>query len=323
MMDSKLKKIVLVTGGTGLVGSAIKDYVDMNPNLQQWADWIFMGSIEYDFRSADETAACFIKYHPTHVIHLAARVGGLFANMKNKVEFWRDNIYINDNVMEQCRLHHVEKLVSFLSTCIFPDQTSYPINETMVHLGPPHSSNEAYAYAKRMIDVLNHCYREQYGCNFTSVIPTNIFGPYDNYSLESGHVIPNLIHKCYLALKNNTPLIVQGSGKPLRQFIYSRDLARLVVWTLRQYGDTEPLVLSVDECDEISISDIAHLIAKTMGLPASSIVFDHNSADGQFRKTASNGKLRQLLPDFQFTPIEEAIKLSCQWFAEHYETVRK
>ena len=322
-MELKPKKVVLVTGGTGLVGSAIRDYVASSPDLQEWANWIFMGFEEYDLRSVEQTALCFNRYKPTHVIHLAARVGGLFANMRNKVGFWRDNTHINDNVMEQCRLYNVEKLVSFLSTCIFPDKTKYPIDETMIHLGPPHQSNEGYAYAKRMIDVLNRCYHDQYGCNFTSVIPTNIFGPYDNYSLESGHVIPSLIHKCYLAIKNNTPLTVHGSGKPLRQFMYSKDIAQLVVWVLLNYDTVEPLVLSVDEKDEISICEVAHLIAHAMGLPASRIVFDRTSADGQFKKTASNRKLRQFLPDFQFTPIEEAIKASCQWFVDHYEETRK
>lgn len=108
-------------------------------------------------------------------------VGGLFRNLKYKVEFYRENILINDNVMECCKEHKVVKLVSFLSTCIFPDKTTYPIDETMVHSGPPHSSNAGYAYAKRMIDVMNKCYNEEYGCNFTSIIPTNIYGPHDNY----------------------------------------------------------------------------------------------------------------------------------------------
>jgi len=316
------KNVILVTGGTGLVGYGIREYVNSKPDLLQWGEWIFLGS-EYDLRSSEQTAKCFEKYQPTHVIHLAAKVGGLFINMTHKVEFWRDNMLINDNVMEYCRIHHVKKLVSFLSTCIFPDNTTYPIDETMVHRGPPHSSNAGYAYAKRMIDVMNHCYNEQYGCQFTSVIPTNIYGPNDNYSLESGHVIPSLIHKCYLALHENKPFVVKGSGRPLRQFIYNLDLAKLVVWTLLEYDQIEPLILSVDEADEICISDVAHLIARGMGMPESNIIMDTNFADGQFRKTASNRKLRQLLPDFQFTPIEEAIKSSCQWFIQHYNEVRK
>jgi GDP-L-fucose synthase len=108
-------------------------------------------------------------------------VGGLFRNLKYKVEFYRENVLINDNVMECCKEFGVVKLVSCLSTCIFPDKTTYPIDETMVHNGPPHDSNCGYAYAKRMIDVMNKCYNDEYGCNFTSIIPTNIYGPHDNF----------------------------------------------------------------------------------------------------------------------------------------------
>lgn len=196
--------IVLVTGGTGLVGKAIEAVVNSDP---QWAgnDFFFASSKDADLRDRAQTEALFQRVRPTHVIHLAAMVGGLFRNMKYKVEFYRENVLINDNVMECCRIFNVEKLVSCLSTCVFPDKTTYPIDETMVHNGAPHTSNEGYAYAKRMIDVLNHCYHEEYGCKFTSIIPTNIYGPDDNFSIEDGHVIPGLIHKCYLAKKNSKP----------------------------------------------------------------------------------------------------------------------
>lgn len=119
--------------------------------------------------------------------------------MKYKVEFWRDNVSINDTVLSLSKEYGVEKVISCLSTCIFPEETSYPIDETMIHNGPPHASNEGYAYAKRMLDVLNRCYSEEYGCRFTSVIPTNIYGKYDNFHLDDAHVIPALIHKIYRA----------------------------------------------------------------------------------------------------------------------------
>lgn len=192
----------------------------------------------------------------------------------------------------------------------------------MVHNGPPHTSNEGYAYAKRMIDVMNRCYNEEYGCNFTSIIPTNIYGPHDNFSIEDGHVIPGLIHKCYLAKKNNTDLTIWGSGRPLRQFIFSLDLARLTVWVLRQYHSPEPIILSVGEEDEVSIADVAHHVAKAMNFQGK-IVFDTSKSDGQFKKTAANGKLRSLYPEFQFTSIEDGLKQSCEWFEAHYEEARK
>ncbi|KAF2071247.1 hypothetical protein CYY_007429 [Polysphondylium violaceum] len=315
-----MTRVILVTGGSGLVGKGIEAYVSTvnNPNDQ----WIFLRSKEGDLRSKDQTRAIFEKYKPTHVIHLAAKVGGLFSNMKYKVEFFRDNIDINDNILAMCKEFNVIKCVSCLSTCIFPDKTTYPIDETMVHNGPPHPSNEGYAYAKRMIDVLNRAYNEEYGCKFTSVIPTNIYGPHDNYHLSDGHVIPGLIHKTYLAMQNNQDLTIMGTGKPLRQFIYSLDLGRLFVWALDNYEELNPLILSVGEEDEISIADVATLITEAMEFKGK-LIFDTSKADGQYKKTASNLKLKSLYPELKFTPIKEAIKASCQWFVENYETARK
>jgi len=315
------KKItVLVTGGSGLVGQGVKEVIDESKPENE--EWIFLRSKDGDLRKMDETKAIFEKYKPTHCLHLAAMVGGLFKNLTYKVEFYRHNVQINDNVMECCRIYKVEKLVSCLSTCIFPDKTTYPIDETMVHNGAPHLSNEGYAYAKRMIDVMNRCYHDEYGCNFTSVIPTNIYGKHDNFSIEDGHVIPGLIHKCYLAKKNGTDFTIWGSGSPLRQFIYSTDLAKLMIWSLREYDSIEPIILSVDESMEVSIKDVALMIAKGMDFKGN-IVFDTTKSDGQYKKTASNEKLRKLLPDFTFVPMEKGIKMACEWFSENYEIARK
>lgn len=313
-------QVVMVTGGSGLVGAAIKSYVEDNTGESE--TWIFLSSQDGDLRDRTATEKIFDKYKPTQVIHLAAKVGGLFANMRAKVEFFRENILINDNVMECCRIYNVEKLVSFLSTCIFPDNTTYPIDETMLHGGPPHPSNEGYAYAKRLIDTMNRAYAEEYNCNFTSIIPTNIYGPHDNFSIESGHVIPGLIHKCHLAKQNGTNFTIWGSGTPLRQFIYSRDLAELTVWVLREYHDPNPITLSVDEQHEVSIKDVAMAVAKAMQFKGE-IVFDVTKADGQFKKTASNKKLRSLKPDYKFTTIPEGVQKTVDWFVANYDTARK
>ena len=314
--------IVLVTGGSGLVGQGIKAYVESEKGQRENETWIFLSSKEGDLRDRKATEAIFAKYKPTHVIHLAAKVGGLFANLAQKVEFFRENILINDNIMECSRIYKVEKLVSMLSTCIFPDKTSYPIDETMLHDGPPHASNEGYAYAKRLIDTMNRAYAEEYGCNFTSIIPTNIYGPHDNFSIQNGHVIPGLIHKCYLAKKNGTPFEIWGSGTPLRQFIYSLDLAELSVWVMRDYHDPTPITLSVDESAEVSIKDVALAVAKAMKFEGE-VKFDSSKADGQFKKTASNLKLRKFRPDYQFVSMQDGIQKSVDWFVENYESARK
>jgi len=315
-------KVVLVTGGTGLVGKGIQAHLTEHPTTDKW---IFLSAKDGDLRKLEDTVQIFQKYKPTHVIHLAAMVGGLFRNMKYKLQFFRENMAMNDNILQCANDFGVKKCVSCLSTCIFPDKTTYPIDETMIHDGPPHFSNEGYAYAKRMLDVLNRCWNEQVGsagCKFQSVIPTNIYGPHDNYHLEDSHVIPGLIHKCYLAKQKGEPFVVWGSGKPLRQFIYSQDLGSLLVWTLEHYEETSPLILSVGEEDEVTIGQVAEGIAEIMGY-TSGLKFDTTKADGQFKKTASNKKLRGLNPEFKFTPIKEGLKKSVDWFVQNYDVARK
>lgn len=314
-------KVVLVTGGTGLVGYGIQKVVSEDP-LAQDERWVFLSSKDANLIDRTETEAIFQEYKPTHVIHLAARVGGLFHNMAKKVEFYRENVIMNDNVMECSRIHGVEKLVSCLSTCIFPDKTSYPIDETMLHAGPPHNSNMGYSIAKRMVDSMNHCYNEQYGCNFTSIIPTNIYGPHDNFNIEDGHVIPGLIHKSYLAKQSGDDFTIWGTGKPMRQFIFSEDLARLAIWVMRSYTEIEPIILSGDEDGEVPIADVAKMVANAIGYDRE-VKFDSAKADGQFKKTASNKKLRSYLPDYKFKPIEDGIKESVDWFVANYDKARK
>jgi len=323
-MDTTKSKRILVTGGTGLVGKGIEAFIHSpayNSKLQH-EQWIFLSSKEGDVRKYEDTKAIFEKYKPTHVVHLAAMVGGLFKNMRLKLKFFDDNLDINRNVLRCSHEFKVEKLVSCLSTCIFPDKTTYPIDETMVHNGPPHPSNEGYAYAKRMLDVQNRLYNELDGSNFVSVIPTNIYGPHDNYNLEDSHVIPGLIHKCHIAKEKGTDFVVWGSGKPLRQFIYSQDLGALFVWVLNNYNDLEPVILSVGEEDEVSIGDVAKMVAEAMNFKGK-LIFDTTKADGQFKKTASNKKLMSLYPTFKFTPIKEAVQKSVDWFEQNYATARK
>lgn len=308
---------ILVTGGSGLVGYALQ-----NISNNYCHDFVFISSKDCDLTDIKETFKFFDFIKPDYVIHLAAYVGGLFKNMKYKVDMYEKNTLINYNVLKCSHDTGVKKVISCLSTCIFPDKTSYPINEKMLHDGPPHFSNDAYAYSKRMLEIHSKAYQEQFGDNFICVIPTNIYGENDNYSLEDGHVIPALIHKCYLAKEKGEKFIVKGSGKPLRQFIYSLDLARLMMWVLESYHEKESIILSVNEKDEISIEDVATMIAKEFDYQHM-IVFDDAFSDGQFKKTADNSKLMKLNPDFEFTNMNKGIHNSVQWFVTNYNDCRK
>ena len=279
---------VLVTGGTGLVGKALQ-YISENYNY----NFTFLSSKDCDLSDLIKTRDLFKIIKPDYVIHLAANVGGLYKNMNSKVTMLEDNLLINLNVLKCCHEFSVKKCISSLSTCIFPNEIKYPINENMLHLGPPHDSNDSYAYAKRMLEIHSKAYREQYGDNFICIIPTNIYGPHDNYNLEDSHVIPGLIHKCYLSKINKTEFIVRGTGKPLRQFIYSVDLAKLIIWTLEKYHELDNIILSVNEKEEISIKNVAIEIAKCFNYEHM-LKFDESYSDGQYKKTADNSKLMNL-----------------------------
>ena len=297
----------LVTGGRGLVGSSLSG--DINR----------VGS-EFDLRDKAVTDKLFSDLSPKNVIHCAARVGGLGGNMNHKGEFFYDNIMMNTNVIESCRIHNVKKLVCFLSTCVFPSDVEYPLTEKKIHLGPPHNTNDSYSYAKRMAEVQIRAYREQYGLNYVTVIPSNIYGPNDNFDLANGHVVPSLIHKCYLAKKNNTPFKIWGSGKPLREFIFSKDVGKLTEWVLDNYEGEEPLILSTS--DEVSIKDVVNLIVKHMSFDGE-VIWESDKPDGQFRKPSDNSKLLSYLPDFKFTSLDEGLKETIDWFIDNYENCRK
>jgi GDP-L-fucose synthase len=299
---------ILITGGNGLVGSEFIGEQYIKPT-----------SKEYNLINKNDVNRLMLKGFDG-VIHCAAKVGGVGSNMNYKGEFFYDNIMMNTNVIEASRLSNVKNLVSFLSTCIFPNQVEYPLTEKKIHLGPPHFSNDAYAYAKRMADVQIRAYKEQYGLNYKSVIPCNIYGPNDNYDIVNGHVLPSLIHKCFLAKKNKTPLTIWGSGKPLREFIFSKDVAKLTEWVLYNYNENEPIILSTSE--EISIKDVVDMIIEIMNFKGE-VIFDSTKPDGQFRKPSDNSKIKHYLPNFKFTPFYDGLKETIEYFENYYNIVRK
>lgn len=309
---------ILVTGGSGLVGSALKSISSSYSDIE----FIFLSSKNCDLLHYNEVFDTLSFHSPDVIIHLAARVGGLFKNMNNKVEMFEDNILMNINVLKAAHMCGIQRVISCLSTCIFPDKTTYPINENMLHDGPPHHSNDSYAYAKRMLEIQSKAYQENHGRDYICVIPTNIYGPNDNYNLKDAHVIPALIHQCYLSKRDGRDFIVKGSGRPLRQFIYSEDLAELIMWVVIHYKSRESIILSVDEKDEVSIGFIAQLVAEQFTY-SNRIVFNTNYSDGQYKKTADNSILKKYIPSYQFIPIEEGIKKSIEWFIINYHSARK
>ena len=302
-----MEKKVLITGGSGMVGSAMESSIKLTR--------------EYcDLTNPRQTNSLFKAIKPDGIIHCAGKVGGIGGNSNYKGEYFYDNIMINTNVIEAARQAGTKNLLTFLSTCVFPDSVKYPLTVDQVHLGEPHESNYPYAYAKRMADVQIRAYREQYDLNYTSIIPSNIYGPNDNFNLDHGHVMPMLIHKLYLAKKNKTDFTVWGSGKPLREFIYSKDIAKIAEWALFNYEGTEPLIVSGDE--EISIKDLVGLLVDEFKFKGK-VKFDKTKPDGQLRKPSDNSKIKELLPDFEYTPFEQGIKETVNWFKENYENARK
>ena len=298
---------VLVTGGYGMVGSAMESQIKLSRET-------------CDLTNPKQTEKLFQLIKPDGVIHCAGKVGGIGGNSNYKGEYFYDNLMINTNVIEASRKAGVKNLVAFLSTCVFPDKVKYPLTVDQIQLGEPHESNYPYAYAKRMADVQIRAYREQYGINYTSIIPSNIYGPNDNFSLEHGHVMPMLIHKLYLAKKNKTDFTVWGSGKPLREFIYSKDIAKIAEWALFNYEGTDPLIISGDE--EISIKDLVGLLVDEFKFKGK-VIFDKTKPDGQLRKPSDNSKIKELMPDFEYTPFEQGIKETVNWFIENYDEARK
>lgn len=289
---------VLVTGGTGLVGRALQALVGEEPG------WYFACSQDADLRSSLDTELLFARVAPTHVIHLAARVGGLFANQADNAGFMVDNLRINTNVLEACKNHGVHKTVTCLSSCVFPVDAPLPLAPRDLHAGPPHPSNEGFAHAKRLAEVLSRRLAEATGKCYVCVIPVNMYGPHDNFDPETSHAVAALIRKAC----DDSVLRVRGTGAARRQFLFSRDAARLLVWALDNYADcSTPLMLAPPQ-DEVSIKTMATMIQLLAGCPA--IRFDNDaSADGQPVKTA-----RCDLPDFGYTSLREGLEETIAWY---------
>lgn len=303
-------KETLVTGGTGMVGSSFKDI----PHT------VLVGSKYHDLKNYDETLKMMLQVGPDQVVHLAAKVGGVLGNMTFAGEYFRDNTLMNTNVLEAARVCGVTKVLSLLSTCIYPDQGPYPLVEKDLHAGPPHESNFAYAYSKRMLEIQSRAYRKQYGLNYICAVPNNLYGEHDNFEEPYSHVIPSLIRKmCEAKLHNKSEVKLWGTGEALREFTYSKDISKIIMMLLESYDDAEPI--NIGNTHEISIKNLANLIKQEVEFDGK-IIWDISMPTGQLRKPSSNKKFITLYPDFEYTPLEVGIKQTCKWFMDSYPNIR-
>lgn len=303
---------VLVTGGTGLVGRAV------GSTKPPGVDAEFVGRAAGDLRDPAVCHRVVSRVRPTHVIHLAARVGGVQENILHAADFFRDNTLINVNVFEAARLANVRKVVSLLSSCVYPDGAALPLRESDLHAGEPHASNFAYAYAKRMLDVLSRAYARQFEMTAVCLIPNNLYGPHDNFDLESGHVIPAMIRKIHAAATQGVPAILWGDGSPLREFTYAPDLGRVLWWAVENYAG---LPLNVGTHEEVSIRRVAELICEQLGYDAAKLEWDASRPSGQHRKPTDTTRFATLNA-WNLTPLATGLRQTIDWYVSQYPNVR-
>jgi len=304
---------ILITGGTGMVGSAFKE-IETSHNL------IFVNSSDYNLLDYGEAVKMFVEHKPDACIHLAAVVGGIKANTDFVADFCAKNITINTNILRAANHCNINKVLSLLSTCIYPDEAHYPLTEDQIHNGRPHYSNFGYAYAKRMSDVLSRSYRRQYGRDYITVVPNNLFGKNDNFDLENSHVIPAIIRKMYEAKINNQNVRLWGDGSPLREFTYSPDLAKILLFLVENYNGEHPI--NVGNTIEISIKQVAETVAEILNFDGE-IIWDTTKPNGQLRKPSDNSKLINLGWDPKnYTNFKKALTETCKWVIIKYPNLR-
>jgi GDP-L-fucose synthase len=283
-------------------------------------EFVSVGSSQYDLRHANEANSMILDHNPDAIIQLAARVGGVKGNTEFVADFFKDNILINTNVLDASRKLGVKKVVSLLSTCVYPDEAQYPLTPDQFHDGPPHQSNFGYAYAKRMVDVYSRALRQQYGCNFICAVPNNLYGLHDNFDLENGHVIPAIIRKIYDAkLTNKTP-VFWGTGDNLREFTFASDVSKILLFLLENYD--EPLPVNIGTIEERSIKSVVDSVCQYMRYTGP-VRWDKSRPSGQFRKPSSNSKLLGFgWKKENYTNFEEGLKMTCEWYEQNYPNVR-
>ena len=310
---------VLITGGSGLVGSNFE-------GINTPHELVLVSSRDYDLTNESAIIKMFEKHKPSGLIHLAAKVGGVWANTEYVADFFYQNMMMNTMLLHHAARFGITKAVSLLSTCVYPsDNIKWPLTEDQIHAGPPHQSNFGYAHAKRMLDVQSQAYRQQYGCNFVTAVPNNLYGKYDNFDKKNSHVIPAIMRKIWEAKLSGDQPVFWGDGTPKREFTYAPDLAKILLMVLEHYNDPEPLNIGYGR--NISIMYLVEKISTYLEYEGP-ISWDVTMPSGQHKKPSSTQKWSHLqlagsMPEFnEYTDIEDGLKETCDWFKEAYPQVR-
>lgn len=292
---------VVVTGGSGFVGKRLSL---IKP------DWIYLSSKELNLLNREEVLRYFSKEKPDAVVHLAALVGGIKDNAQRPAEFFEINAKINMNVIDTCRATGVPRLLAALSTCAFPDIVdSYPFDESNILDGSPAETNLAYGFTKRMMWVYINSLRKQFGLNYSCFAPSNLYGPGDNFDLESSHFVAAAIRKIHEATDE---VEFWGTGKPLRQQLFVDDLCRAIPGLLDRHHTSDPIIVAPEE--NLSIKSMVNTISTIIGKQVN--ISFNGRLDGQFRKDGSNSKFLELFPDFEFTSFDQGIRETYAWYKQ-------
>jgi len=300
----------LVTGSGGLLGHAVREICP---------EAFFVTSRDCDLMDPHKTLRLFRKAKPDRVIHLAAQVGGVKKNAAQNADLLTSNVMINTNVLNAARECGVSRLLSVISSCAYRVYADRPSCEEDLHEGLPFAGNLGYGFSKRLLDIQTRLLYEQYQCRFSTITPVTIYGPNDNWDLEDGHVVASLIHKCHLAKARNKPLEVWGSGRAVRQFVFSHDAARVLARLLDMPSGPQTVIVAPDS--GVAIRELAEAVAKAMDF-AGPIVFDGSKPEGQLIRVLRSKRFSELFPDFKFTPLDEGLRKTARWFLAHEDEAR-
>ena len=295
----------LVTGGAGFLGSHLVKRL-----RSEGLDPVTARSADFDLTSYDQSARLFEMVRPDLVFHLAAEVGGIGANRANPGRYWFANLAMGMNVLEQCRLQDVRKLVMTGTVCSYPKFASVPFREEDLWAGYPEETNAPYGVAKKALLVGAQAYREQYGLNAVYLLPVNLYGPGDNFDLKTSHVIPALIRRMVEARDSGGRVELWGDGSPTREFLYVEDCAHALWLASQHYDGAEPI--NVGSGEEIAIVDLASLIARTVGY-AGDVTWNPTKPNGQMRRRLDVQRAAERFGFRARTSLEEGIERTVSW----------